>query len=277
MKKIALLDADIICYTAGHMSVQWIDFDGDEVAIPNMDAAREVVDEIVQAWTKHAGADEPMCILSPDDRTNFRLLEWPQYKTHRKSSRKPPHLGEIQEYLRDRWNAYSVPYLEGDDVMGILATKRPEERIIVSTDKDMATVPGWHYNPNKDADGPRYVDAMSAQRFLQWQVLTGDPTDGYKGAKGIGPKKADIILKPHYQLTKSASGFQLQGDPEAAWSDILDVYRTTGQTVEDAVQNLAMARILTTDLYRKSPAGRFVQMPTAVWGENRELHLPCTS
>ena len=80
--------------------------------------------------------------------------------------------------------------------MGILATKRPEERIIVSTDKDMATVPGWHYNPNKDADGPRYVDAMSAQRFLQWQVLTGDPTDGYKGAKGIGPKKADIILKP---------------------------------------------------------------------------------
>ena len=76
------------------MSVQWIDFDGDEVAIPNMDAAREVVDEIVQAWTKHAGADEPMCILSPDDRTNYRLLEWPQYKTHRKSSRKPPHLGD---------------------------------------------------------------------------------------------------------------------------------------------------------------------------------------
>lgn len=279
MTKKALIDADIVAYTAAHATCTWVtNDDGEDEAWPDVGAAGEFVDEIVRAWTRHSGADEPVCVLSPDDRTNYRLLVWPAYKTHRKSSRKPPHLGEVIQYIRDRWDGYHVPYLEGDDVLGILHTRNPDNTVIVSTDKDMHTVPGWHYNPNKDeGSGPRYVCPMMADRWLQTQVLTGDSTDGYKGAKGIGPKKAETVLNNHYVLERQGDQFVLKGDPAAAWEDVMNTFRVTGQPLDEAVQNLAMARILHTDLFRKTNGERFIQLPTETWGVNTEFKLPCTS
>ena len=273
MSRIALIDADIITYTAAHATCTWVT---EDEAWTDMEEAKKFVREIAEEWTKAADCTDFRMILSPDDRTNYRLLVWPDYKTHRKSSKKPPHLSDIVAHIREEYPVKDIPYLEGDDVLGIIHTRNVDSSVIISTDKDMATVPGWHYNPNKDyGNGPRYVDQGYATRWLLTQTLAGDPTDGYKGARGIGPKKTDLILQDHFRLTKDASGaFKIEGEPEAAWEAVVQAFESKGQDRAEAVQNLAMARILTTDLYVKEGTKRSVLLPTNEWGVNTPFTLP---
>jgi 5'-3' exonuclease len=85
---------------------------------------------------------------------------------------------------------------------------------VVSIDKDMAQIPGWHVNPTKD-DFPRWVSEEEADYFLALQWLTGDSTDGIPGLPGIGPKKAEKLL----------GGLRAPGNPI---QKALDVWRGWG-------------------------------------------------
>jgi DNA polymerase-1 len=93
-------------------------------------------------------------------------------------------------------DAYVRPLLEADDVMGILSTHPdllPGEKVIVSVDKDMKTIPGLLFNPDKDRE-PRRIEQHVADYWHLYQALMGDPTDGFPGCPGIGPKRAQKIL-----------------------------------------------------------------------------------
>lgn len=77
-----------------------------------------------------------------------------------------------------------------------------EDSCIVSIDKDLNCIPGWHFNPGITRKGvvirepTRYlVSPKDALRFFYTQLLVGDTADGIKGAVGIGPKKAITILE----------------------------------------------------------------------------------
>jgi DNA polymerase-1 len=58
------------------------------------------------------------------------------------------------------------------------------------------------------------------------QTLTGDKTDGYPGLEGIGPVKADKILK------------------EGTYEEVLQAYRNAGFNDEFALSQARCARIL---------------------------------
>ena len=66
------------------------------------------------------------------------------------------------------------------------------------------------------------------------QTLTGDPTDGYPGCKGVGPVGA----------TKA-----LQGHPEGHWGAIVALYEKQGLTEADALLNARMAYMLRAHNY----------------------------
>src|SRR3546814_11013965 len=91
-----------------------------------------------------------------------------------------------------RYRVLSEDCLEGDDYIGILATRTsPMDRVIVSEDKDMQTLPNvkiWR----QDTLGE--TTAESAENFWLYQTLMGDSTDGYKGCPGSGPTSADTLL-----------------------------------------------------------------------------------
>jgi 5'-3' exonuclease len=82
---------------------------------------------------------------------------------------------------------------EADDAIGIEAYKSEEDSYLIMTiDKDLDMIRGWHYNFIK---GIRYhVDECDTLRWFYTQVLTGDRVDNIPGLKGIGPKKAEKIL-----------------------------------------------------------------------------------
>ena len=69
----------------------------------------------------------------------------------------------------------------------------PEDYTIITTDKDLNMLRGKRYNFVKKEFN--YVTEEQAMRFFYTQLLTGDRTDNIQGIPGIGPKKAEKMLK----------------------------------------------------------------------------------
>ena len=136
-------------------------------------------------------ADGYEVILS--GKTNFREDIFPEYKANRDPSHKPHWYKEIKEYLIKHHDAFVTDGEEADDLLGILQCSSEEETCICSIDKDLDMIAGWHYNWNKDSF--YLVDQENADRnfFKQW--LQGDKTDNIAGLAGVGPAKAEKILK----------------------------------------------------------------------------------
>lgn len=142
-------------------------------------------------------ASNAIVALSCSSEDGFRRAAYPLYKINRTGD-KPPLLDVAKNMLADGWLTITKPSLEADDILGILATNgKIENPVVVSVDKDLMQIPGYHYNPNK-FDFPQYVSPDMGERafFLQW--LMGDVGDGYKGIDKMGPKKADGLLPSLY-------------------------------------------------------------------------------
>lgn len=199
-------------------------------------------------------------IFCISDKKNFRKTVLSTYKGNRVGSRKPINYNLLKQYLIDNYNTKTLPELEGDDVMGILATNKDflgdHEKIIVSIDKDMLQIPVGVFSDMKVGPDQTweesivYVDEY-AGKWKHWeQTLAGDKTDGYDGLPGCGPVGA-------VKLVGTADGFDkaskdnsetLLTDAEA-WSIILEQYRKKGLTKKDMLKQARVAKILTSDDY----------------------------
>ena len=121
-----------------------------------------------------------------------------------------------------RWD-----HLEADDILGILGTRDPES-IIVTIDKDLKSVPGNHWNPDKKEDGIVKISQDEADLFFLIQAIAGDSTDNYKGVPGVGMVKARRLLEKE----------------GATWQTVVDAYAKADLPESEALLNARMARIL---------------------------------
>jgi len=220
-------DTDIIMYRAACSAEREVDF-GDDVwsLFTDLKEAKEIFDKQIETIKTKLGVDDYICCLS-DHKSNFRKTISPDYKSNRKGTRKPVGYVALCSWVEDNYPTIRKPSLEADDCMGILATKPDNigNCIIVSDDKDMLGIPSKLYRPM--ADEQLTVSQQDADKHFLKQVLTGDPTDGYKGIHGIGAKKAEAILgtRPH-------------------WGAVEQAYIKAGMTKEDALTQARLARIL---------------------------------
>lgn len=116
--------------------------------------------------------------------TNFRdtIATTRKYKGNR--DRRPAHYEAVEEYLKNVWKATVTDGIEADDAIGIGMSEHPDDGLIVSTDKDLDQIAGWHYNW---VDGRAYfVTPKDADFNLFTQVIAGDPTDNVPGVEGVG-------------------------------------------------------------------------------------------
>ncbi|BAF89590.1 putative phage exonuclease [Azorhizobium caulinodans ORS 571] len=229
-----LIDADVVAYNAAFACEKATEWE------PGYWTWHVEWDEVVQAFdaevsrmmdTLDAGAFR-LCLT--DSEGNFRRGVDPSYKGTRSSIRKPIILKRFKDFLVQERGAYWRPGLEGDDCMGILATHPkliPGEKVIVSIDKDMKTVPGLFIRWGAEGASLTEVSEEEADYWHLYQTLTGDVTDGYKGCPGVGPKKAEAILK------------------EPAWRSVVAAYEKAGLDEDDAVIQARLARILRASDY----------------------------
>jgi DNA polymerase-1 len=158
---------------------------------------------------------------------NFRKDISPTYKLHRAKREKPKYLLDCYRYLYEQWGAVSERGLEADDLLGIACTENPE-RLLVSYDKDLRQIPGWHYDTRNFTLS--YVNPQEAERFFLTQLLMGDAADNVQGIKGIGPVKAGKLLAEH--------GYSLPS--------VLGIYRANDLPFEDFASTYKLLKILTT-------------------------------
>ena len=222
-----LIDADFIVYKSCAAAETEVDFGDDVILVTSnfSDAYNATQRELTKLKNKF-GAFSSM-ILFFSDSQNFRKKILPEYKGHR-NRKKPCGYKRIISALKEEYKVIVKPTLEGDDTMGIYATKFPGN-MIVSPDKDMKQIPGQLYNFDE-------TFTITPEQGAKWhltQTLAGDQTDGYGGVPGIGVKRAESLFKEN----------------GCSWKTVVNAFENKGLTEEDALVNARLARILTADDY----------------------------
>ncbi len=149
--RTALIDGDIFIFqaaTANEYESQWSDWLWTLHA--DLKAAIEQFDDSVDRIVEDLQADKVIIALT--DGRNWRKDVMPTYKHSRVTKRKPVIYQAMRDYVAETRETFQRPGLEGDDILGILSTHKSivkGERIIVSLDKDMQTIPGLLLNDGK--------------------------------------------------------------------------------------------------------------------------------
>ena len=144
-KRTLLVDGDIVCYriaTGIEEATEW----EDDMWTLHSDAklGKEILDNSLNRYLKELNCNNIVIALS--DKNNFRKKLLPEYKSHRKKIRKPIIVKPLKEYIYKKYSTYRLPDLEGDDTLGILATSKYKDNcVILSSDKDMRTIPCFHH------------------------------------------------------------------------------------------------------------------------------------
>ncbi len=247
--RTALIDGDLFLYQAASANESVIQWDADTFTLTaSFEAARTNFDSFVDNIVMQLECDKAVIALSNYEEP-WRKQIMPDYKRSRGETRKPLCWKPLREYIHETREVFERKTLEGDDVLGILGTSKliiEGDKIIVSQDKDMQTIPGLHLNDRKARqkmaakqaktylDCVRNINEDDANYYHFFQTLTGDPTDGYKGLPGCGPKKAEKTLAPYTDLTF---------DTENAWKAIVAAYAKAGLSEDVALMNARVARI----------------------------------
>lgn len=138
------------------------------------------------------------CEIFLSGKDNFRndVAITQVYKGNRDKDQRPAWYNELREYLITYWGAEVVNGCEADDVLASkqigMVPENCEANLIITIDKDLDQIPGWHYNWVHD--NLYFLDDYTASRNFWIQMLTGDRTDNIRGIHGVGPKKAEKFL-----------------------------------------------------------------------------------
>lgn len=185
MNTIALLDLDIYTFRAAFSAE-----DEEDEFIP---CSR--VDKLLEDTLAELDCQEYEGWLS--GKNNFRYKVYPEYKSNRINVKRPKWEQVVKQHLVESWAANYSNLCEADDMLGVRHNIYASQEdgpvpIIVTIDKDLDTIPGWHYNfVKKDK---YFVTPKEALRTFYYQCLVGDAADNIKGAIGIGPVKARKLL-----------------------------------------------------------------------------------
>lgn len=242
-----LVDGDIVAHRAceAHTEAAALDDQGDLWGyVTHVRAATERFREDVAATARELGCGEVYIAFSTHP--NWRHSVLPSYKSNRKGTMKPPGYKALKDAVREfaEYTVVEKPGLEGDDILGILATHpdlvETKARIVWSDDKDLKGIPGTLYRGS--AAFPVEITEDEADLFHLTQALSGDVTDGYKGCPGIGAVTAARMLGAV--------------EPRNRWGVVVGAYKKAGLTEDDALAQARVARILRAtdyDFDKKEP------------------------
>ena len=220
----ALIDGDIIRYELGFAAETGWQTEGE---IPPFDYVKELFDMRLANILAETQSDSYIFFLSGKENFRNNIAKTKVYKGTRKEN-KPYHYANLTAYIKGMHPHQVSEGVEADDDMAIYQCNADEgkafnigcnEIIIVSRDKDLRQVPGWHYGwelGNMPSFGPEFVDQAGwikleesfkedgtkkpsklrgvGYKFFASQVLTGDAVDNIPGLSKCGPVKAYELL-----------------------------------------------------------------------------------
>lgn len=233
-----LIDGDMFCFRACASCEHEVDWGHDiwtlhvnlgEAKAHFMDITEKAVED---ALVNHKYTGEYDIIFCFSDKNNFRKKILSTYKANRDNKRKPVGYSALVSWVEETFHYVKKSWLEADDCIGILATQpeNVDNCIIVSGDKDMKCIYGYHY----DFIRKEYFHTSKeeAMRNFFMQTLMGDMTDGYSGCPKVGKVTANKIL-----------------DKDCSWSGVKKAYEDAGLSEEIALEQARVAKILLSTDY----------------------------
>jgi len=252
-KMTALVDADMFPYIVGycHSEEAWFNVilkcrneglnpdtdEGKEYMLTCPETAKVIdhVHTVADDWVTRSGADSARFFLT-DGSLNYRdnLAFSRKYKD--RGSSKPAFFSLTKWYIEKYMEAEVGVTEEADDLMAIAQyqgnevwamegakqgsqlAKRWSNTVIVTKDKDLRMIAGWHSNPDINDGEKFWVDSLgwleptyypeghklegkmkdlkgAGMLFFYAQMLMGDSVDTYNGLAGCGMVKAYAMLK----------------------------------------------------------------------------------
>ena len=181
---VALIDGDILVYRIG-FSVD--DLDEEKFAIARMG---HFIDNLIAL----EGVVDYKGFITGNSNYRTEIATEQTYKGNREKARKPVHYDALRDYLMGKWKFSLIEGQEADDAIGIEVYDHAEDTCcVMSIDKDLNMLRGWHYNFVKE--DLYYVTEQEAIKNFYIQILTGDRVDNIPGIKGVGIKKAEKLLQ----------------------------------------------------------------------------------
>ena len=186
----ALIDADYLIYHAA-----WASRDMPQAGATQL---RDQIGTLLETLAPNVEHASLYATSKEEPPTGFmpRLQIYAPIQVYKGNRKDDPAVAEAKHWLREslmEW-CISVPGFEADDLIhsATQIVEHQDSLLIVSTDKDLDQIPGWHYNPVKRVE--YHVTAEDA-RYNYWlRVLMGDTTDHIRGVPGCGPKGGAKLL-----------------------------------------------------------------------------------
>lgn len=187
-----------------------------------VNAVRGTLDFISRLLGQY-GPDVFACAWDDDWRPAWRVELVPSYKTHRVVENEGVAQEEVDDDLglqvpliRECLNALGIPIVgvaqhEADDVLASLARQHDGTSLVVTGDRDLFQLVDDDTSIVYVAKGvakhelvtPTVLDEkyqIAADRYVDFAVLRGDPSDGLPGVKGIGEKSAASLVATYPTL-----------------------------------------------------------------------------
>lgn len=182
--KTVLWDCDILVYRCGFASKEH------EPLSYTLQSVKTVLENVNANFPE---ATEFKLFLTGSGNYRDNISTTRVYKGNRDPQHRPEYYDEIRQYLIEYCGAVVVEGKEADDQLGIEQWKHKDKSsVIVTIDKDLDCIPGWHYNWVKKV--LYYQTIAEANKAFWTQVLTGDTTDNIRGIPKVGPKTAAKII-----------------------------------------------------------------------------------
>lgn len=208
------------------------------------------------------------CAWDDDWRPQWRVDLVPSYKAHRvledgAGEQVEDDLSIQVPWIRECLDALGLPVVgvpghEADDVLASLARRHEGRTLVVTGDRDLFQLVDDDTSivyiarsvPKHDLITPEALEeryGLPANRYVDFAVLRGDPSDGLPGIKGIGEKTAATLVERFDSLeamvTAAAEG--AAGLSPSLRSKLLsDVgYLARAREVVACVDNLALPGI----------------------------------
>ena len=228
-----LIDADWLIYSSCcACETDFRSDDGAHLLHSTEKDCMDLVDLRIEGYKK-LSSDKGGVIMCFTQYPTFRHGIFQDYKANRVGKRHPLALRDTIRISKERYHSVAFNGLEGDDVMGLLATNGQHDNpIIVSPDKDMRGVP-CTLLANDDLE---LITRKKADRHWMQQVLSGDHTDNIEGLVGVGPKTAEKMLEGTTTV-------------EEMWDKVVKSYEKKNKTYADAIMTAQLTRILRDEEY----------------------------
>ena len=152
-------------------------------------------------------------------RPEFRVKLIPEYKTHRVATEDTPpdEVGPQIDIIAEVLQAFGIATAnsdecEAEDVIATLTTRFDGPIEIVSGDRDLYTLVrdpritvlytlrGVSELAHVDQAWVKAKYGIPGDKYLDYAILRGDPSDGLPGVRGIGEKSASALLAKYGSL-----------------------------------------------------------------------------